>query len=89
MTQSPDCFRYILYRFPIGVGPGRGTSNYPLTEVKGHRLKTSQDDITLFHQKLWGPRSVSCDRAIGYSGFFGVSSVGPVGDFLELFYPFD
>ena len=30
-----------------------------------------------------GPRSVSCDRAIRYSGFFGVQSVGPVGDFLE------
>ena len=32
-----------------------------------------------------GPRSVSCDRAIRYSGFFGVRSfVGPVGsDFLE------
>ena len=28
-----------------------------------------------------GPRSVSCDRAIRYSGFFGVCSVGPVGDF--------
>ena len=27
-----------------------------------------------------GPRSVSCDRAIRYSGFFGVRSfVGPVG----------
>ena len=33
-----------------------------------------------------GPRSVSCDRAIKYSGFFGVRSfVGPtVGDVLEL-----
>ena len=30
-----------------------------------------------------GPRSVSCDRAIRYSGFFGVRSVGPVGDFLD------
>ena len=30
-----------------------------------------------------GPRSVSWDRAIRYSGFFGVRSVGPVGDFLE------
>ena len=30
-----------------------------------------------------GPRSVSCDRAIRYSGFFGLRSVGPVGDFLE------
>ena len=29
-----------------------------------------------------GPLSVSCDRAIRYSGFFGVRSVGPVGDFL-------
>ncbi len=29
-----------------------------------------------------GPRSVSCDRAIRYSGL-GVCSVGPVGDFLE------
>ena len=29
-----------------------------------------------------GPRSVSCDRAIRYSGL-GVRSVGPVGDFLE------
>ena len=29
-----------------------------------------------------GPRSVSCDRAIGYSGF-GVHSVCPVGDFLD------
>ena len=31
-----------------------------------------------------GPRLGSCDRAIRYSGFFGVRSVGPVGDFLEL-----
>ena len=31
-----------------------------------------------------GPRSVSCDRAIRYSGFFGVRSVGPVEDFLDL-----
>ncbi len=30
-----------------------------------------------------GPHSVSCDRAIRSSGFFGVRSVGPVGDFLE------
>ena len=31
-----------------------------------------------------GPRSVSCKKAIGYSGFFGVrGSVGPVGDFLD------
>ena len=29
-----------------------------------------------------GPRSVSCDRAIRYSGL-GVRSVGPVVDFLE------
>ena len=29
-----------------------------------------------------GPRSVSCDPAIRYSGL-GVRSVGPVGDFLE------
>ena len=29
-----------------------------------------------------GPCSVSCDRAIKYSGL-GVRSVGPVGDFLE------
>ena len=31
-----------------------------------------------------GPRSVSCDRDIRYLGFFGVRSVGPVGDFLDL-----
>ena len=30
-----------------------------------------------------GPRSVSCDRAIRYSGL-GVRSLGPVGDFLDL-----
>ena len=30
-----------------------------------------------------GTRSGSCDRAIRYSGFFGVPSVGPVGDFLK------
>ena len=30
-----------------------------------------------------GPRSVSCDRAIRYSGL-GVRSLGPVGDFLEI-----
>ena len=30
-----------------------------------------------------GPRSVSCDRAIRYSGL-GVRSVGPVEDFLEM-----
>ena len=30
-----------------------------------------------------GPRSVSCDRAIRYSGL-GVRSVGPVGDFLDI-----
>ena len=41
------------------------------------------------HPKLNGtesqrtPDQVSCDRAIRYSGFFGVCSVGPVGDFLE------
>ena len=29
-----------------------------------------------------GHRSVSCDRAIRYSGI-GVRSVGPVGDFLD------
>ena len=29
------------------------------------------------------PDQVSCDRAIRYSGFFGVRSVGPVRDFLE------
>ncbi len=34
-----------------------------------------------------GPRSVSCDRAIRYSGLFGVRSVGNVGDFLETFLP--
>ena len=35
-----------------------------------------------------GPRFVSCDRAIGYSGL-GVRSVGPtVGDFLENGYNF-
>ena len=45
---------------------------------------------TCFHQKLNkgpnpnGPRSVSCDRVIRYSGFFGVRSLGPfLGDFLE------
>ena len=32
-----------------------------------------------------GPRLVSCDRATRYSGFFGVRSVGPVGDFLRLY----
>ena len=33
-----------------------------------------------------GPRSVSCDRAIRYSGFFGVRSVGPtVGDFFGIY----
>ena len=26
---------------------------------------------------------LSCDRAIRYSGYFGVRSVGPVGDFLD------
>ena len=32
-----------------------------------------------------GPRSGSCDRAIRYSGFFGVCSVGQtIGDFLDL-----
>ena len=31
-----------------------------------------------------GPRTVSCDRDIRYLGFFGVRSVGPVGDFLDL-----
>ena len=31
-----------------------------------------------------GPRSVSCDRAIRYSGS-GVRSVGPVGDFFDLY----
>ena len=31
-----------------------------------------------------GPRSVSCDRAIRYSGW-GVRSVGSVGDFLDLY----
>ena len=30
------------------------------------------------------PDQVSCDRAIRYSGFFGVRSVGPVGDFLDI-----
>ena len=30
------------------------------------------------------PEKVSCDRAIRYSGFFGVRSVGPVGDFLDI-----
>ena len=41
------------------------------------------------HQKLNGtesqrtPKKVSCDRANRYSGFFGVRSVGPVGDFLD------
>ncbi len=31
-----------------------------------------------------GHLSVSCDRAIRYSGYFGVRSVGPtVGDFLD------
>ena len=45
---------------------------------------------TSIHQKLNGtesqrtPDQVSCDRAIRYSGFFGVRSVGPVGDFLDL-----
>ena len=44
---------------------------------------------TSIHQKLNGtesqrtPDQVSCDRAIRYSGFLGVRSVGPVGDFLE------
>ena len=42
--------------------------------------------IHRFHQKFeWdltnGP--LSCDRAIRYSGFFGVRSVGPVGNFLD------
>ena len=32
------------------------------------------------------PRSVSCDRAIRYSGL-GVRSVGPVRDFLDLRFP--
>ncbi len=31
-----------------------------------------------------GPRLGSCDRAIRHSGFFGVLSVGPVGEFLEI-----
>ena len=34
-----------------------------------------------------GPRFVSCNRAIRYSGFFGVRSLGPVGDFLERMIP--
>ena len=44
---------------------------------------------SLIHQRLNGtesqriPDQVSCGRAIRYSGFFGVRSVGPVGDFLE------
>ena len=42
-----------------------------------------------FHQKFrWdftnGSRAVSCDPAIRYSGFFGVRSVGHVGNFLEI-----
>ena len=42
-----------------------------------------------FHQKFrWdltnGSRSVSCDPAIRYSGFFGVRSVGNLGNFLEI-----
>ena len=35
-----------------------------------------------------GPRLVSCDRAIRYSGL-GVLSVGPVGDFLDFNIKFD
>ena len=35
-----------------------------------------------------GPRLVSCDRAIRYSGL-GVRSVGPVGDFLDFNIKFD
>ena len=44
-------------------------------------------EVETIHQKLNGTLStdpqVSCDRAIRYSGFHGVRSVGPVGDFLE------
>ena len=36
-----------------------------------------------FHQKLNGTLPTDRDRAIRYSGFFGVRSVGPVGDFLD------
>ena len=32
-----------------------------------------------------GPRSVSCDRAIRYSGL-GVRSIRPVGDFLDFMF---
>ena len=35
------------------------------------------------------PDQVSCDRAIRSSGFFGVRSVGPVGDFLNSIHPGD
>ena len=43
--------------------------------------------ILIFHQKLNGTLptdpSVSCDRAVGYSGW-GVRSMGPAGNFLDI-----
>ena len=52
--------------------------------------ETVEKKARIFPSKIeWdltnGPYQVSCDRAIRYSGLFGVRSVGPVGDFLESF----
>ena len=45
--------------------------------------------FSMFPSKNWmgleSQRSIKCNRAIRYSGFFRVRSVGPVGDFLEFF----
>ena len=51
----------------------------------------TDDGSEILHQLIgsiknyMGPNicSVSYDRAIRFSGFFGVRSVGPVGDFLD------
>ena len=89
LTSSANVRRRALPQIlpPTGTGPERFAALPGWKLVVCDSAVLSSSFFTV-HQKLRlgpnpnGPRSVSCNRAIRYSGCFGVRSVGPVGDFL-------
>ena len=92
--------RFLIYI--LSHGKHMGISSYPalkkpsfLYQKKPWKSPKKKDPKTWVFKDpskiKWdltnGPRFVSCNRAIRYSGFFGVRSLGPVGDFLERMIP--
>ena len=68
---------------PTGLSPAKACAVAPLPFFLLATTKNGVVPSKIEWDLTNGPRLVSCDQATRYAGFFGVRSVGPVGDFLD------